>query len=89
MTSSFPSIQVHFLANDDIATPTALVGKKVAPIYQMASDNLVMGESLDIIAKVDTDEKYGIFPNLYITASSCILFFITSSSLIFFLISPP
>ena len=24
---------VHFLANDDIATPTALVGKKIAPIF--------------------------------------------------------
>jgi glutaredoxin 2 len=48
---------VHFLANDDIATPTALVGKKVAPIFQ--AGDLVMGESLDIIAKVDTDPKYG------------------------------
>lgn len=56
---------MHFLANDDIATPTALVGKKVAPIYQMVSDNLVMGESLDIIAKVDTDEKYGIYSILF------------------------
>ena len=24
---------IHFLANDDIATPTALVGKKIAPIF--------------------------------------------------------
>lgn len=48
---------MHFLANDDIATPTALVGKKVAPIFQ--AGELVMGESLDIIAKVDTDPKYG------------------------------
>ena len=24
---------IHFLANDDIATPTSLVGKKIAPIF--------------------------------------------------------
>ena len=24
---------IHFLANDDIATPTGLVGKKIAPIF--------------------------------------------------------
>jgi len=24
---------IHFLANDDIASPTALVGKKIAPIF--------------------------------------------------------
>lgn len=47
------------MANDDIATPTALVGKKIAPIFQMVADNMVMGESLDIIAKVDSDPKYG------------------------------
>lgn len=50
---------MYFLANDDIATPTALVGKKIAPIFQMVADNMVMGESLDIIAKVDSDPKYG------------------------------
>ena len=24
---------LHFMANDDVATPTALVGKKIAPIF--------------------------------------------------------
>lgn len=24
---------IHFLANDDVATPTKLVGKKIAPIF--------------------------------------------------------
>lgn len=24
---------IHFLANDDVATPTGLVGKKIAPIF--------------------------------------------------------
>lgn len=57
LTSIKLAQQVHFLANDDIATPTALVGKKVAPIFQYG--DIVMGESLDIIAKVDTDPKYG------------------------------
>ena len=47
------------MANDDIATPTALVGKKVAPIFQMVTDNMSMGESLDIIAKVDSDPRFG------------------------------
>jgi len=50
---------VHFLANDDIATPTALVGKKIAPIFELPEDNLVMGESLDIIAMIDSDERFG------------------------------
>lgn len=48
-----------FLANDDIPTPTALVGKKIAPIFQSIPDNLAMPESLDIIAKVDSDPAYG------------------------------
>lgn len=50
---------VHFLANDDIATPTALVGKKIAPIFELPEDNLVMGESLDIITMIDSDERFG------------------------------
>jgi len=48
---------VNFLANDDVATPTALVGKKIAPIWQDGS--VVMPESLDIIKLVDSDAKYG------------------------------
>mmetsp|Transcript_30125 Transcript_30125/g.67936 ORF Transcript_30125/g.67936 Transcript_30125/m.67936 type:complete len:298 (-) Transcript_30125:192-1085(-) len=50
---------IHFLANDDIATPTALVGKKIAPIFALPEDDFIMMESLDIIAKVDTDERFG------------------------------
>lgn len=46
-----------FLGNDDIPTPTALVGKKVAPILQMPGDDMVMGESLDICAYFDTNEE--------------------------------
>eukprot|EP00956_Cyclotella_meneghiniana_P010901 scaffold15236_cov75-Cyclotella_meneghiniana.AAC.12 len=50
---------LHFLANDDIDTPTALVGKKIAPIFEIPEDKLIMMESLDIIAKIDTDPRFG------------------------------
>jgi hypothetical protein len=50
---------LHFLANDDVATPTKLVGKKIAPIFEWPEEKLIMSESLDIIAKVDTDERFG------------------------------
>jgi len=50
---------IHFLANDDVATPTGLVGKKIAPIFQLPEDKLIMMESLDIIAKIDSDERFG------------------------------
>jgi len=59
---------VHFLANDDIATPTALVGKKIAPIFSLPEDKFIMMESLDIIAKIDTDERFG-EPNQILPAS--------------------
>lgn len=48
---------VGFMANDDIATPSAMVGKKIAPIYK--EGDLVMPESLDIIKMIDSDPKYG------------------------------
>lgn len=50
---------LHFLMNDDISTPTKLIGKKIAPIFVLPEDDLIMGESLDIVAKVDTDERFG------------------------------
>jgi len=45
-----------FMGNDDVETPTALVGKKIAPIWKDADGP--MAESLDIIKKCDTE---GIF----------------------------
>ena len=51
--------EVVFMANDDVATPTALLGKKIAPIYEQPDEGMVMGESLDIIAKFDEDEAFG------------------------------
>lgn len=50
---------VYFLANDDIPTPTKLIGKKIAPIFTIPEDDLTMSESLDIIAKVEEDERFG------------------------------
>mmetsp|Transcript_5699 Transcript_5699/g.12933 ORF Transcript_5699/g.12933 Transcript_5699/m.12933 type:complete len:301 (-) Transcript_5699:336-1238(-) len=50
---------IHFLANDDIDTPTGLVGKKIAPIFELPDEKLIMTESLDIITKIDTEESFG------------------------------
>lgn len=50
---------VSFLANDDVDTPTALVGKKIAPIFNFPADGLTMAESMDIIKLVDSDERFG------------------------------
>mmetsp|Transcript_29983 Transcript_29983/g.34175 ORF Transcript_29983/g.34175 Transcript_29983/m.34175 type:complete len:297 (+) Transcript_29983:131-1021(+) len=50
---------INFMANDDIPTPTKLVGKKIAPIFALPADDLVMGESLDIIKLVDEDTRFG------------------------------
>lgn len=51
--------QVIFLQNDDIPTPTKLIGKKIAPIFALPEDDFIMGESLDIIEKVDADDRFG------------------------------
>lgn len=48
---------VRFLANDDVDLPTAMVGKKVAPILELPDAGVVMMESLDIIERIDTDPK--------------------------------
>lgn len=50
---------VHFLANDDIPTPTKLIGKKIAPIFAIPEDDFIMGESLDIIVKLEEEERFG------------------------------
>eukprot|EP00568_Trieres_chinensis_P002204 CAMPEP_0183291496 /NCGR_PEP_ID=MMETSP0160_2-20130417/896_1 /TAXON_ID=2839 ORGANISM="Odontella Sinensis, Strain Grunow 1884" /NCGR_SAMPLE_ID=MMETSP0160_2 /ASSEMBLY_ACC=CAM_ASM_000250 /LENGTH=305 /DNA_ID=CAMNT_0025452311 /DNA_START=113 /DNA_END=1030 /DNA_ORIENTATION=+ len=50
---------VQFMANDDVPTPTKLVGKKIAPIFEIPSDNFIMSESLDIIAKIDSEDRFG------------------------------
>eukprot|EP00536_Pseudo-nitzschia_multiseries_P004026 jgi/Psemu1/187130/e_gw1.65.74.1 len=53
-----------FLANDDVYTPTSLVGKKIAPIMRFPSGNtddedLIMKESMDIIEFIENDERFG------------------------------
>jgi glutaredoxin 2 len=50
---------LFFLANDDVATPTQLVGKKISPIFEWKTDNICMPESMDIINVVDSDTRMG------------------------------
>jgi glutaredoxin 2 len=50
---------VHFLANDDVKTPTALVGKKISPILEWKPAQICMPESMDIIQYIDTNEAMG------------------------------
>jgi len=47
------------MANDDVHTPTGLIGKKLAPILECPDDGTVMNESLDIVQFFDKNEKYG------------------------------
>lgn len=53
-----------FMANDDVHTPTALIGKKIAPIMKFPNgdddkDDLIMKESMDIIEYIENDERFG------------------------------
>lgn len=52
--------ELVWLMNDDVSTPTALVGKKVVPIFQPEGPlgpSLV--ESLDIVKFIDSDSRFG------------------------------
>jgi len=60
---------LRFLLNDDVETPTKLVGKKVVPILEIPTANLVMPESLDIIRYIDQDASYP-NPNMFKPLSS-------------------
>lgn len=55
--------RLNFLPNDDVETPTALIGRKIAPIFEYPPEGggaaVVMGESLDIIEMVDSDVRWG------------------------------
>ncbi|QDZ19854.1 glutathione S-transferase [Chloropicon primus] len=51
--------EVVFMANDDVKKPTGLIGKKIAPIFEIPDEKLIMGESMDIVKKIDAEEKYG------------------------------
>mmetsp|Transcript_34616 Transcript_34616/g.67804 ORF Transcript_34616/g.67804 Transcript_34616/m.67804 type:complete len:315 (+) Transcript_34616:24-968(+) len=51
--------EVRFMANDDIETPTKLVGKKIAPILEIPTKSEVMMESLDIVKRIDEDASMG------------------------------
>jgi glutaredoxin 2 len=51
---------LHFLMNDDAATPTALIGKKIAPIFEWpTAQQICMAESLDIIQFTESDSRFG------------------------------
>jgi len=43
--------KLAFLLNDDVVTPTKMIGKKVLPILEEGGE--AMGESLDIVEKID------------------------------------
>ncbi len=52
--------ELIWLLNDDVATPTALVGKKMVPIFApQGATGPAIPESLDICAAVDSDPRYG------------------------------
>lgn len=51
--------EVRFMMNDDVATPTALIGKKMAPILQLEYLGEVMAESMDIVKRIDEDASMG------------------------------
>eukprot|EP00531_Pseudo-nitzschia_arenysensis_P019492 CAMPEP_0116143878 /NCGR_PEP_ID=MMETSP0329-20121206/15684_1 /TAXON_ID=697910 /ORGANISM="Pseudo-nitzschia arenysensis, Strain B593" /LENGTH=330 /DNA_ID=CAMNT_0003639225 /DNA_START=130 /DNA_END=1122 /DNA_ORIENTATION=- len=53
-----------FMSNDDVHTPTSLIGKKIAPIMEFPSfgsddEDLIMKESMDIIEFIENDERFG------------------------------
>lgn len=50
---------IYFMANDDVKTPTDLVGKKIAPIFKFPEADITMAESMDIIKLIDSDERFG------------------------------
>lgn len=47
-----------WVAEDDAETPNTLIGKKVTPIMEIPGET-PMAESLDIIARLERDIKYG------------------------------
>lgn len=53
--------KVIYMGNADVETPTAMVGKKIAPIWK--DEDGCMAESLDIIAKMDPNGCTLFYPN--------------------------
>lgn len=49
---------IAWMANDDVDTPTGLVGKKIAPILAVPGE-APMPESLDIVKRIDEDTTLG------------------------------
>jgi len=59
-------LRLIWLSYADADTPTALIGKKMAPILHLHQDK-PMGESLDIVRRMDLDPTWG--PGLLLPAS--------------------
>eukprot|EP00808_Paulinella_micropora_P027227 g39812.t1 len=51
--------KVVFMASDDVDTPTALVGKKIAPIFEMGIFARAMMDSGEIVNLLETDRRFG------------------------------
>lgn len=48
---------LYFLQNDDVKTPTRLVGRKITPILEDPANSIIMPESLDIVKYMDKDNS--------------------------------
>jgi glutaredoxin 2 len=50
---------IVFMSNDDVDTPTKLIGKKISPIFQWDEAAICMPESMDIVKLADSDARFG------------------------------
>jgi glutaredoxin 2 len=50
---------IVFMSNDDVDTPTKLIGKKISPIFQWDEAAICMPESMDIVKLADSDSRFG------------------------------
>jgi len=55
-------LELAIMLNDDAATPTAMIGRKMAPILE--HDGGYMGESMDIVAHIDALTGGGVLSGL-------------------------
>ncbi len=53
-------LQLHFIANDDEATPIGMIGQKMLPILE-TGDKQYLPESMDIVHYVDNLQNHSIF----------------------------
>ncbi len=53
-------VEIDYILNDDVETPTSMIGAKLVPILQK-DDGSYMGESMDIVALVDDMQERPVF----------------------------